>query len=345
MILERLEATPAWRDGAMRAIESVRPQLEAMGEPSTPGPAPLRLRLAELLRAAGAHDAVQRLLQGLAPDALDPARRARLAFLRMRYLVVLPGAAPTPLDDPRPIGRVRDATLHAESAWIRRRLPRAEASWREVMRTALEGIEADELIYDAGCGLARHFVVAGRAGEAVAALARADEVAARYDAHHDRAALSLWWYTALQQQGDVAGLHRLGERCATLPGGVPGALPGALVQQLRASAEAGRGDPVAATQIFTAGMRAAVERRDPEGYAALALAQARLFLNVSRSYGAYRTLKIAGSRLRKMDAELHAGLVRQALDRLQGQLGDDAFASFAARLREEVDQRRNRPPT
>lgn len=325
-LLADLERTPAWRDGAVRALSRQGPALQERGSDASPA---LLLRVAELSVAAGAAGQALRLAEVLAADVPDPARMWFLVHrLAARGPVGRLEAHPITASDP--LSRMRQATVNAEaSSYLQPNTAERLAGWRAVLAEDADGFAADELRFLAATGAAQILCTRGEAAEAVDLLDQAGELARRYEAPHDEAALQLWRFLAYQQLEDRAGLLDVGRRAEQLPGDALGALPRAVGQQLRAAAA---GDPVATIQALDAGIQEAYDRGDWTGYAGLAHAKFLAFDALSQPWFAYRTLKLARLVLRRNGYEALDALLAGQEQRLRARVGEEAWAAFGDRL-------------
>lgn len=337
---EHLERTPAWRDGATAALLEHGAALEHLGDASSTR---LLLRVGELLLAAGLVDPALACAQRLVDRALTDDERARAAFLVRRLAARVPRAPilESPRDD-TPLGRMRAAVVRAERATYREpdTAERRDA-WEAVLGEPLaQGFQADELRFLAASQLAPIRLAEAQAQEARDALELAADLARRYGAVRDEASLQMWLYLAADQLRDRDALLAVGRRAAELPSGVAGALPISVQAQLAAAQRMIGGDPAGAVQALDAGLDDAHRRGDWPGYAALAAAKARAFAGLDQPWPAYRSLKLAGSLLRRTDeARPYAALLGVIEDDLRQRVGDAAWAAYGERLVDELRER------
>lgn len=334
---ELLERTPAWRDGATAVLLENGAALERLGDASSTR---LLLRAAELLLAAGLVDPALACAGHLIERPLSDDERARAAFLVRRLAARVPRAPLIGIPrDGTPLGRMRDAVVRAERATYREpnTALRREA-WTEVLdEPDAQGFHADELRFLAATQLAPIWLADGQAERARDALERAAELARRYGALRDEASLQMWRYLAFDRLGDRDALRAVGRRAAELPSGVPGALPVSVRSQLEAAERMIGGDVAGAVETLDAGLDDAHRREDWLGYAALAVAKARAFAGLGQPWPAYRSLKLAGSLLRREEGgRPYAALLRAIEDDLRAKVGEATWAAFGERLVTEL---------
>jgi len=339
-LLKELERTPAWRDGAVRALDAHGPALKARSRSAKPA---LLLRAAELVLAAGGAGQALSLVQHLAKKSVSRKLQDRLEFLAQRLAARTP-EAPVKVREEEPtdpLGQMRLATLRAEIATYQSsHLGERSAGWRTVLAAPEDGtgasLAADELRFLAATNLAQILLMKGEADEARELLQRAAELAQRYDAPHDEASLQTWLYLACQQLEDTEAMIAVGKRAAELPSGAVGTLPQSVRRQLDAVEAMKGGDPVESIQALDHGLQEAEQRQDWTGYAALAQSKFLAFEALEQPYFAYRTLKLAGSLLRRHGSDDLAKLIKRLEQRVRRGVDEETWAEFGQRLISET---------
>lgn len=333
--LKKLDETPAWRDGALKALEEHRPVLQHISDTPIDTRWPLALRMAELLAASLAPALAIDVVRGLPVRALDSERAQRLAFLRARLARHHPeaGLDPSFEDEDTDLDGLRLLALAWANALAARDVPALVSTLEAARRAPGEGLRCDEIRFDALVTLAGlHTDPRTRAP----ILDEAAQVARRNGAPWDEASLLLGQYMARMQMGDREALLALARRAADLPRDVPGALPPGLLAQLEGVALLAEGDAEGAIRRFDQGIVEADGRGDASAYAALVLAKARVFSAADRSWGAYRTLKLGMAWLKKRGTPFDVEALRAEEHAVKSRTDPAAWAEFASRLKKEI---------
>jgi hypothetical protein len=337
-LLATLEAVPAWQYGAARAVQEHRPAFADLSQ--LPGPIRdrLLLRWAELLCAAGDVTEAWSAAEKIDPLKLDADQRGRRAFLCRRIWVLAEGKGLPAVEwesDGSPLDTVREAVLRAEASPNHGAHPEAVPAWRDALMESARGRAAEELEYEASLRLGVLMVFQGRGAEAATHLKRAWALAKRYNANADEAGLSSHLYAALLMTRDIDTAITVAHRASALPVDVPGALPRGVVDMVKATEQARRGDQKATIEALDAALAAALERDDGAAYVTITSAKSRMFETTGRRYEGFKVLQRARAELNEHGHDKDAQTVDLLLAQLQKKAGPEEWGAWADRLKNE----------
>jgi tetratricopeptide (TPR) repeat protein len=340
-LVTALEAVPAWQYGAAHALQEHRASLIDAPRLHPEVRDRLLLRFGELLSAAGAPGEGWAAVNGSDPSKLDPDQRRRRDFLRRRTWVLAQGQGLPDVEwepDGSALDAMRDAVLRAEGSQNHGSHPEAVPIWREALMESARGQAAEELEFEASQRLGMLLVLQGRGAEAITHLKRAQALARRYNAIYDEAALSSHLYAASLMTRDIDAAIATANRAKELPEDIPGALPRGVVDMVKATELARRGDKQGMLEALDAAQVAALERSDGMAYVTIISAKARLYEAGSQRYGAYRVLQIGRTLLRRNGHSKEVQLVDVLLSQLRKKVSPEEWEGFATRLKADLTE-------